>query len=472
MKSRVPLPPYLPDQSVNSGVLLRAENVFPAIDGYRPVPGFSSVSDPLDEPFRGGASAVASDGTGYLFAATESDVYRLVAGEWTSLVTGLSISGRWRFAQFGDYLIAVNGSATREIDLLAGTDSALSGAPTGTSIAVVGDFVVIGQADGNILQVQWSAFNDHTGWTPGTDQSGFQPMLTGGEVMGLAGGEYGIILQRGRIVRMTRTGVAEDPFQFDEVTPNIGCSSKASVVQAGRTVYFLSDRGFMALEDGQVIKPIGNEKVDRTFAARVSRDDLERMHTAVDPENTLVMWGVPGTPGTIWVYNWVLDRWSVLTLSFAGVFSGFTSSLTLEQVSAIYSDMEDMPYSLDDPRFAGGAPRLYLVNGDSELGTFAGDTLKATLQLGFNEFAGGRRARLRSIRPIGDAADGITMTVDARERLGDAENLTEATELRASGIVPVRASGRHVAATLEIEAGTVWGYLQALEYEFEVGGGR
>lgn len=472
MKQIIPLPPYLPDQTVNSGVLLRAENVYPAIDGYRAVPSFLSASDPLDEPFRGGTSAIATDGTAYLFAGTASDVYRLVAGAWTSLVTGLTITGRWRFAQFGDFLVAVNGSDTREIDLQAGTDSVLAAAPTGTSIAVVGDFVVIGQADGNILQVQWSAFNDHTAWTPGTDQSGFQPMLTGGEVMGLAGGEYGIILQRSRIVRMTRTGTADDPFLFDEVTPNVGCSSKASIVQAGRTVYFLSDRGFMALEDGQVIKPIGNEKVDRTFAARVSRDDLESIYTAVDPENALVMWGVPGTPGSIWVYNWVLDRWSLFSLSFTGLFSGFTSSLTLEEVSALFSDLDTMPYSLDDPRFSGGAPRLYLIDSANELGTFGGDNLAAVMQLGFAELVPGRRTRLQAVRPVFDATSGVTVTIDARARLGDAENLSETTELRDSGSMPVRASGRFMAATLEIGAGVDWGYCQAIEFEFDPGGDR
>lgn len=470
MISVVAFPPYMPDQSLNSQVLVRAENVYPAIDGYRPVPAFSAASDALPEGFQGGASVISYGGTAYLFAGTASALYRMTAGIWTPLVTGISAPGRWKLAQFGDYAIAVNGGDTREIDLNAGTDSVLAAAPKANSIAVIGDFVVVGQADGNIAKVQWSAFNDHTAWTPGVDQSGFQPMLSGGEVMGLAGGEYGIVLQRFRLVRMERTGDGTDPFQFNEVTPNVGCASKASIVQAGRMVFFLSDRGFMALEDGAVLKPIGNEKVDRTFQAALARDDYERIHTAIDPQNALVMWGVPGTPGTIWVYNWILDRWSTITLPFAGLFSGYTSSLSLEAVSALYPDMDTMPYSLDDYRFSGGDPRLYLVNPDGELGTFSGAKLDACLALGFTEHAKGRRARISAVRPVSDATSGISLILDARERLGDREHLITATELRDSGIIPIRAAGRYISTRFCVAAGTDWSYAQALEFEFEPGG--
>ncbi|MGJ3630218.1 hypothetical protein AB5I41_31480 [Sphingomonas sp. MMS24-JH45] len=111
-------------------------------------------------------------------------------------------------------------------------------------------------------------------------------------------------------------------------------------------MFFLSDRGFMALEDGECLKPIGNEKFDQTFRDTVSQDDYEKLWSAVDPKRSLVMWGLPGTPGRIWVYNWVLDRASTIETPFAGLFTGY-NSLTLEQVSAAYPNLDTMPYSLD-----------------------------------------------------------------------------------------------------------------------------
>ena len=473
MRLKLPLPPFAPDQTVNSGALLVAEGVFPRIDGYGSVGSIVAVSDALGATFQGGYSAIGSDGTAYLLAGTGAALRKLNAdGSWTSLVSGLTVSSRWKFAQFRDVAVSVNGTATRVLDLLLGTDSALAGAPVGTSVCVVGDHVVIGQADGYNNRVAWSAFDNHAGWTYGVDQSGFQPMNTGGTVMGLAGGEYGIILQRERIVRMSLTGDADAPFQFDEISSNFGCAAGSTIAQAGRSVFFRSDRGFMALDDGQSLRPIGSEKVDRSFDREVSRDDLERVFTAVDPQNKLVMWGVPGAPGKLWIYNFELDRWSTVSLAFSGLMPGFTTSIGLDDLSVIYPNLDTMPYTLDDPRWTGGNPRLYLFDNGGFLGTLAGDTLPARLDMGYVELTAQRRARLASVRPVCDATSGCTLVVNAKARLGDVGTTKTASTLRASGIIPVRAAGRYMSVSLRIAAGTDWDYIQALEFEVEAGGER
>lgn len=472
MITSLPLPEYRPDQTVASGVLLVAENVFPAIDGYRPARDISVFTDALPGEFMGVYSAIASDGDAFLLAGTSDALYRMGSGGvWTELADTLTVPYRWQFAQFGDYALGVNGGTMQEVALLTSTASDVATAPAANSIAVVGDHVVLGQAGGDLSRVAWSAFRDHTGWTVGTDQAGDVPMQTGGTVMGVVGGEYGIILQRERITRMTRTGDASAPFQFDEVSNNYGCSSGATIAQAGRTVFFLSDRGFMALEDGQALRPIGSEKVDRTFAEYVSRDDLGEIYTAVDPQNKVVVWGVPGTPGTMWIYNFELDRWTTAVFPFRGVFSGFTTSIGLEALDAIYTTGIDlMDVSLDDARFSGGAPRLYAVAPDMKLGTLTGDTLAARMDMGFAEIAKGHRARVRGIRPICDAIDGVSVVLNAKQRLGDADATTVTADLRYTGNMPVRVSGRFISHSLRIAAGTLWSYAQGLEVSFEVGG--
>lgn len=472
MRVKVPLPPYIPDALPSEKMLSVAQNVLPAVGGYRPAKSFLPVSEALPDEFLGGASFIATDGTTHLLAGTASTLEKLGDGEWTDLLSGLSITGRWRFAQFGDYAIAVNGSDTQEVDLLAGTASALTDAPSGTSIAVVGDFVVIGQPDGDLLKVAWSAFNDHTEWEVGVDQAGDQPMLTGGEVMGLAGGEYGIILQRSRIVRMTRTGDALEPFQFDEISANFGCASKASIVQAGRTVFYLSDRGFMALDDGQAPRPIGNEKFDLTFRKLVSPDDYERLWAAVDPENSLVMWVVPGLVGTVWVYNFALEQAATLRMPAQGVFAGFESSVTLEGLDTLYPEgIDSIPYSLDDPRFSGGAPRLYFVAG-GQVGTLAGPNMAARLTLGHFMPAGANLWRLRALWPDIDATTGVTAKVCAKQRFGDAHTQETSGAMQRSGRIPVRATGRVMEVEFNIAAETDWSFISALDFEGEVGGWR
>lgn len=476
MITRIALPDYKPDQSNNSGVLLTAKNVFAALDGYRSVGDVEVLSDALAADFQGGASAIASDGDGYLIAGTGGGLYSLssVAGSWTTLLSGLTINGRWKFAQFGDYSIAVNGSTTYEVDLDAGTASALTGAPTFTDIAVIGSDYLVGiQPNSDISKVRWSGFADHTKWTLGTDQAGEQVMRTGGECMAIVGGEYGIILQRERITRMTRTGDPTAPFQFDEISVNFGCAAAGTVAQAGRLIFCRSDRGFIAIEDGLNIKRIGSEKVDRTFNKLVSRDSLENIYTAVDPENNLVMWLVPGNPGTMWTYNFELDKWTVIELNAKGLFPGFTTSLSLDDFPAAgLTNLDTLTISLDDPRWSGGNPRLYIVNTSNKVGTLTGDKLKATLKLGNSEFTPGLQTRVRGVRPVWEGTGGISLTLNGKARLGDAGTTKTASNYRSTGMMPVRVKGRHVSTTITINAGVDWDYIQGLEVEFEKGGRR
>lgn len=447
-----------------------ANNVYPKTDGYGPLSGFTAFSGALGASFLGGQSFIATDSQSSLLVGTDAGLLKYAGSSWTTLVSSMTVTDHWDFAQFGDYAIGVNGSVTKVVDLTTAAASTLTGAPAGKCIGVVGDYVVIGQAAGDLLGIYTSAFNDHTDWDYATSTATYQPMLTGGEVMGIASGEYGVILQRQRIVRMSRTGDVNAPFAYDDISTNIGCASKGSVAQHGNRVFFLSDAGFKCLVAGQEpILNIGSEKVDRTFISEVARDDWEQIFTAVDPQSKVVIWCVPG--GKLWIYNWELDRWTTATPNVEGVFSGFTTSTDLETLSVSYPDLDAMTISLDDPRWSGGNPRLYAVQSQA-VGTFYGDRLEATLELSFNEFVPGRNARIRAIRPITDAVSGHTITLDCRARIGDAENLKTASTIRTSGIMPVRASGRYIRPKWTVAAGTDWGFAQALEFEMEAGGER
>lgn len=469
MKQAFTLPDYLPDQTPNSGTVEALKNAYPIVRGFAPVRAFQSISDGITGDFLGGAAVIANDGTSYLLVGTSTNLQRFANGTWTNLLTGLSITEQWRFVGFGNFVVAVNGSTTYEVNLVAGTASAISGAPAGKSVAVVGDYVVIGQAASQLINVHTSDINDHTEWDV-LNGATIQPQLTGGEVMGLAGGEYGVILQRRRLVRQSRTGDSALPFEYDAITDNVGCASKGSVVQWGRSVFFIADQGFMAFEDGQSLVPIGTEKVDRTFQELVPADDYERIFSAVDPVRKLVIWCVPGTPGRLFIYNYELQKWGVAEMNIEGVFSAFTSSETLEGVSAANPDLDAMTVSLDDPSFSGGNPQLYVVQ-NGQIGTLTGDTLETVIQLGFVELTPGRLSRLRAIRPVTDSTS-TQITLKVSNRQGDEGTEKVGGVLRASGKVPLRATGRYHQVTWTEPAAGNWSYAHAFEAEYDVGGAR
>lgn len=465
--------PYEPDKPPHlQDGLSDMSNAYASPNGYRPVGQFQSFTAALPGEFNGATAFVASDGSAALLAGTPDAIYRYSGDAWVALSTGLTVPERWEFTQFGDMAIAVNGTTTTEIDLIANTIVPVPDAPTAAVVATVRDFVVYGQADGNKAMVQWSAFNNQDGNTPGVDQAGFQPMLSGGYVMGIAGGEYGVIIQRSRIVRMTYTGDPDTPFQFDEVATNIGAISRGSIAQSDKLVFFYSDRGFMKF-DGSTVTPIGLERVDRTFAKLYARSLLDQMYSAIDPRQSIVAWMMPGNPGLTLLYDWNLDRWSVIRGTFNGMFSGFSANTSLEALDALYpGGVDTIPYSLDDPRFAGGDPLLLIADPSNFVGTLSGANMAAWFQCPFAEYIPGLSARVRNSRPLTDGISGISITLDGRARLGDAQGISTRATLTASGQMPVRMNKRYIAPRLDLAAGVPWTYMQGLSLEVEPGNAR
>jgi hypothetical protein len=460
---------FAPDIATNgTSALVTAKNVRAGPNGYGPVKDFAAITPALAAAFKGGAAFIGSDGTSSMLSATAAALYRYSGSAWASVLPVVT-SARWRFTQFGDNVICANGGPLISYNLLTGTAAAIPGAPTGTDVATVRDFVFCLKPGGNELAVQWSGFNNSAGWTPGINQSDIQPLLSGGRGVAVIGGEYGLVLQKGAVQRFLYTG-APEIFQRDEISAEIGCMTAGSVASVGKLVFFLSERGFM-LCDGNEVRPIGNEKVDRTFFARYSRADIENMSAAVDPRTSLVMFAMPGSPGAIWAYNYALDKWSTIETGLTGIFTGFTSNISIDALDAIYGNLDAVTVSLDDASLAGGNPLLLVANASSAVGSLTGSTMAATLQIANVEPVPGKRARIRALRPVTDAQD-MSVTVDARLHSGDAENVISAGVMRGNGKMPIRANGRYNTITQTIAAGEAWSYAQGIEIEFEPGDGR
>lgn len=467
MLKRLPFLEWLPDQPLVTSTVL---NVWPLPEGYRPVKAFGAITPALSG-WSGGAAFVSTDGTASLLSGTASDLYRYSGGSWTSVQGSLS-AGRWRFTQFGNNVVAVNGGSPIKYRLDLGTAGTLGGSPPAADMcATVRDFVWLAGDPSDVSRLSISGFNNSEGWTPGTNQSTTQPLPDGGAIMGLAGGEYGVILQRGALRRGTYIG-GDRIWQFDVISANIGCMAKGSVAQADKLVFFLSERGFMVY-DGASVTPIGTEKVDRTFFSTYSRSDIESgVMCAVDPRQTVVVWTMPGNPGRGWAYNWTLNRWSSFEMPLTGVFSGFTANTSLDALDALYpGGIDSIPYSLDDPVFAGGNPLFLVVDADGAVGALSGVNLAASLGISPVEIAQGRRVRVRACHALSDAVVG-TITIDQRARAGNAPDKRVSGSIRANGSVPIRANGHYLGVTQDIPAGAEWTYAKGVGLEFEAEGTR
>lgn len=434
--------------------------------GYAPVKEFAAITTDLEGTFYGGTAFVASDGTSSLLAATSAKL-RLWSGAWTDLYT-VDATNRWRFAQFGDNGICSNGGKLVSVNLLDQSAAEISSSPSNCiDVARVRDFVMALRDDDT---VEWSEFNNSENWGTGESQADSQPLLGGGTGVALVGGENALALQKNSVQRITYTG-GDIVFQFDVISDELGCMAQGSVVSAGQAVAWLSERGFMISPDRQSIAPIGDEKFNRWFFDNYSRSEIENMWAASDPRRSLFLWGMPGSPGKIIAYNWVLQRATVIQTGVSGIFTGFSSNISIDALDAEYGDLDSIPLSLDDPMFQGGNPLLLIANENDEIGALEGDNLEGILKLDNVEPTPGKRSRIRSLRPITDAVN-ATAQVDARMRKGDSESVVSASSMRDNGKMPLRCNGRYNNITLTIPAGEVWSEVQGCEIEFEAGDGR
>lgn len=460
----------------NPGIMTVADGVFPLEDGYRPVPSFVTDFSGLPMLSKGGASFTASDGSAYIIAGTSSSLYKGSIGSWTLISAGFSTPeyGRWRFAQFGDLAIATNGvDPVKKINLSTDAISNLGGSPpTFEMLAVVKDFLVGGVRNGEALEMGWSAINNAESWTVGEAQSDAQIMPTGGKITGILSGEFGVVLQRNRISRMDYVG-GNVIFTINEVSSNIGCVTPHSVAQWGRLGFFLSDEGFM-MWNGEAPVPIGREIIDREFRERYDSGEWARMSAAVDPINSIVMWAMPDR---IYMYHWVIQKWSTITMNTSDIFSGVVRGVSLDETDPMVGsadDILDTPGldSFDDARFQSGEPTLYVFDQSGNLGSFRGVNCSATLTTNDLEPSPGYRTRISKVRLDMDAIDGVTVTLGVRQRQGDEISEYSFSNIGTDGDISTRATGRFVRPTVNIASGTEWSYIRGIDLIGASGGRR
>ncbi len=463
------------DPRLNDQFLRVSDGVYSKPDGYAPVGQWAQVYSALAAAPKGGASFVAPQGSAAIVAGTATGLYRAYSGAWQLLAGGYSIQGdqRWRFAQFGGLAIASNAAdPMQKIDLTAMTVAPLGGSPPKfEALAVVGKGFLVGTVmNGDVMTLAWCAAFNAERWTFGAGQSDFQVMPTGGRINGILSGEYGIILQRDRIVRMDYIG-GGSIFSFAEVSSNVGCVSVHSVAQWGTLGFFLSDQGWMQWDGG--LKSIGREWIDAEFRAAYDVSDWGSMSTAIDPVRGLLHVSMPDKH---YIYDWALERWSTATYVSPIIFSGVTKGISIDEDEPGVAGDDNIDtgglVSLDDSRFRGGDPRLYVFSSGNALGCFTGTPMAATLTGNDIEMFPGKRNDVSFIRPDIDAASGITATLVGKQTLAGATTNYSTTTLQASGDMPIRASGRYLRPTFAIAVGTTWTHARGFELIGSPGAGR
>ena len=478
----IPFGEWLPDQSdfKNSGVTV-AKNVIPAARGYRPFFGLSEVSSAADNRIRGIYATKDNSNTVSIFVGDQGKLYKMNNGTFAlaDVSNGsYSLSGdeQWKFVRFGNDVIACGSDSDVLQKFTIGSSSAfaaISGAPAANHLAVVRDFVVTANVtySSNTYRsrVRWSQINDANSWTLGTAQADFQDIADAGHITGLVGGEFGVVLLEKAIARMQYVG-SPLIFTFEKVETGHGCNYPNSVAALGPTqVFYLADDGFFFFNGSQSV-PIGAEKVDNFFFDDVNFQYIERLSSVIDPETQTVMWSYAdrestGEPNRILVYNYAVQKWSIIHLDHEFLGSSLTPNMTLEGLDSLSSSLDALTTSLDSRFYAGGFFQLS-ASKDKKLQTLTGAQLDAVLETTEFEVAPLRQSLVRGVTPYvtsKDVAPTITVQIGSRSRQLDTPSFSSAVSLNADNNCPVRASGRY--HRIRVNASGTWRYALGVDVD-------
>jgi hypothetical protein len=459
-----PFAEWLPDLPPweNPGALT-AKNVIPGPNSYKSFPNQVIFSTSLSARCQGTIIARDLAGNFYNYAGDSSALYQLVGTSWSSttrLAGGAYATNSedfWEFVQWGETVIGVNGISTanapQRISLGAANFIDLPGVPpTARHIAVVRDFVVLGNISAAPQTVRWSAINNSDSWTANAATLADSQLLPGdgGWIQKIIGGEYGIIFQERAIWRMTFVG-SPLIFQFDQIHRNIGAYAPQSVIGFQNYAFFLSEDGFYQF-DGVNVKPIGNGKVDRTFLADLDTGFYNRIQAGIDPLNKLVMWAYPasgnsnGNPNKILIYSWGFDRWSVVEdLNIELLTRNVSGAYTLEGLDAISGSIDALPASLDSRRWNAGQILSSCFDANHRLNNFNGSAMAATVDTGeinFNRMNG--RTYITEARPnVGGLSAQAQITILSRNALTESASAGIAQTPNATGYAPIRSTARY-----------------------------
>lgn len=382
-------PPWRPDVTdLGVEATTIVSGVLPKADGYGPFKAFSAFTAALPANCRGFFFARQSDGSIAVFAGTATRLYKLdnTTFTWTDVSKGGSAYGslvatdNWRFAQYGELVIAVQiNTVPQKYTLnIGGAFADLGGSPPQAShIAIVNNFVMLTGLLSNPRRVHWSDLGLPEVWTAGVGLCDFQDFGDGGICYAVSGGDaYGVVFQDETIRTLTYAPGSPTVFQIARISTQDTLDYQYSVINAGTRTFFHSAQGFKVIVAGGEPVSIGKEYVDAFFAGDVDNSQPQLVQGAPDPSGTRVMWaykstrsGATGLFDSILVFDWSIKErpWSFIPMS--GQFLGYLAKpgVTLEALDAIASGGLTVTAAASSPggTFGAGKVRLTLSPGTS-----------------------------------------------------------------------------------------------------------
>lgn len=464
----IPFDEWKPDSPALIGAARTATNCIAESNYYRPFPAFGSVTNALTTRCFGATSFADRVGTTFTFAGDATKLYSLTSLSFANVSQAGNYStltdGSWSFARYGTYIFATNYIDNVQLFNLASSTlfaDAPGSPPRAKHAFIINQFVVLANlVDGTYgtasNALRWCAIDDPASsgsWTPtSSNQAGSQLLEdgSGGAIQGAVGSSnYAIIVQERAIVRMNYIG-SPLIFSFEVVERQRGTPIPNSVVGIGQDVFYISEDGFYRFNGIQSL-PIGKDKVSKWFWDNFDNSYKDRVCSAIDPFNTVVMWAFPtngaatsGNPNRIILYNWISNKFTLIETTIEYLFQALTQGLTLEDLDSISSSLDALPFSLDSLSYTGGKLLPGAFDTSHKAGYFNGADMTAVIECTEFEGAKSRLSEINQIMPMieGDSSTVVTVRMGSRNNRTDSLTYSSSLSQNSQGYIQPRANAR------------------------------
>lgn len=354
-------------------------------------------------------------------------------------------------------------------------------APKAKYMDIAKGFLIVGNtfdASGGTQtqRVWWCALNDPTNWpTPGTAaaaivQSSYNDLFDAkaGVVTGIVGNLGGCDVAVFMEHQVWRGIYAGPPIVFDWLPAEGVRGTKApnSLIHLGLNVYYLGEDGFYVF-DGTSSKPIGANRVDKTFFGFLNANYMDRIWGAADPANKVVYWLFPsinainGVPDTILSYNWNIDKWSVSSVTAEILFRALSFGYTLDTMPG---PLDSLTSPLDAAIWTGGNSVMAGFDSSHKLSYLNGPNLAPLIETTESALFDPQITFISDTRPLVDG--GIpSVSMATRNRLIDTPLYGPASVINSIGTCPLTANGRYVRARFSLPEATSWTHFQGVEID-------
>ncbi|WP_321944532.1 hypothetical protein [Burkholderia cenocepacia] len=377
------------------GAVLDCKNMVPTLRGMRSAPTPLPISTAaFPDTVTGGATCELLSGAYRTIVGTATKLYEVLEGGHSD-VSGSAYTGganRWRFAQFGNATLGVNGAGSNPLQqsVSVGKFESIANAPSAAIVEVVQGFVFLfdttDAADGHRPN-GWacSGLYDQTIWTPSQAAQCAKGAIidTPGKITaGRALGTNIVVYKKSSMFYGTYQG-PPIIWAMNQISPIVGTPCQEAVVAIGTRHVFLGSDAQVYSYDGATVTPIGDE-VHEWLAGSWSQQFRERVESYHDKENSLVYWyfcstnSTDGNPDKCLVLNHLTGKFGRADAEVEASLVFISGQITWDGLGSLpgvstWSTLPQIPYNnpfwiqaSEIPAIVDTSHRLQSLSGTSE----------------------------------------------------------------------------------------------------------